>query len=183
VIELSLHILDIAENSIAAGAEVVAIRIEEDQKKDIFTIEIEDDGKGMDEQMKKQALDPFVTTKPRKKVGLGLSLLAEAARKTGGNMEIHSRLDEGTRIVATFGFSHLDRQPLGDMVETMVLLIVGNPNVEFVYQHTRDGKLFSMDTRDIQKYLGDIPRSTPDVLDFIREHLLTGLQEIDTNGQ
>ena len=77
MIELSLHILDIAENSIAAGAEVVAIRIEEDQKKDIFTIEIEDDGRGMDEQMKKQALDPFVTTKPRKKVGLGLVMVKQ----------------------------------------------------------------------------------------------------------
>ena len=183
MIELSLHILDIVENSIAAGAEVVDIRIQEDREKDIFTIEIRDDGRGMDEQMKKKVLDPFVTTKPRKKVGLGLSLLAEAARKTGGRMEIHSELDQGTHIVVTFGWSHVDRQPLGDMIETLVLLMIGNPDVEFVYEHTRDGKSFSMDTRDIQEHLGEIPRSTPDVLDFIREHLKTGLREIGVHSQ
>jgi hypothetical protein len=173
-----MHILDIAENSVAAQAEHVFIRIEENSKQDIVVIEIEDDGIGMDENIQKRALDPFSTTKPEKKVGLGLSLLADAARKTGGNLELFSSPGRGTRVRASFGLSHVDRQPFGDMVETIVLLVIGNPHVEFTYRHTRDEKFFFWSTDDIRTNFGEISRSTPEVVDFIRENVNTGLQEI-----
>lgn len=179
--ELSMHILDIAENSVAADAKRVEIRIQKNQKKDILTIEIEDNGKGMDEAMQKQALDPFITTKPHKKVGLGLSMLAEAARKTGGKLHLHSEPGKGTRVHATFGLSHMDLQPMGDIVETMVLLIIGNQDVEFEYHHTIDEKGFAWDTGILQELYGELPKWLPEVVDFIRNDLRTKLHEIESD--
>ena len=179
--ELSMHILDIAENSVAAEAKKVEIRIQKNQKQDMLTIEIEDNGKGMDEAIQKQVLDPLFTTKPYKKVGLGLSMLAEAARKTGGKLHLHSEPGKGTRVHATFGLSHMDLQPMGDMVETMVLLIVGNPDVEFGYQYTLDEKGFIWNTVFLQEPFGELPRCMPEVVDFIRNDLRIKLHEIESD--
>lgn len=152
--ELSLHILDIAENSIRAGAKNIEIHIEEDVKKDRLAITIRDDGAGMDEETQRQALDPFFTTKQSKRVGLGLPLLAAAAQRAGGDVAIHATAGEGTEIVATFQHSHIDRQPLGDMIETLKMLIVGNPDVEFRFVHrSRQGEK-RLDTREMKRSLG-----------------------------
>ena len=149
--DLSLHILDIAENSISASAKRIEIRIDEDPVKDLLTIEIKDDGKGMDEQTLQKVLDPFFTTRKTRKVGLGLSLLAQAARETDGNLELDSRNGEGTTVKATFRFSHPDRKPMGDIDETIRTLVVGYPGVDFLYEHKKNDSIYRFDTRETDR--------------------------------
>ncbi len=136
--DLSLHVLDIAENSIAAKARRVAIRVEERHSKDLLVLEITDDGRGMGPRLLARALDPFVTTKKRKRIGLGLPLLAQAAQATGGRVKLRSAPGRGTTVRATFHLSHIDLQPLGDMAETLTVLMVGHPDVHFRYTHITD---------------------------------------------
>ncbi len=176
--DLSLHILDIVENSLAAGARRVEIRIEEDLRTDRMAIEIMDDGSGMDEATVKQALDPFFTTKTVRRVGLGLPLLAEACRICNGELCLRSCPGKGTTVKATFQHSHIDRKPLGQMGDTLVTLIVGHPEVDLLYEHHRDGKVFSLDTRDIKSDLGEVPLNAPQVVSALRTLILSGLEEL-----
>lgn len=133
--DLSLHILDVVENAIRAGGKRIVIGLLEDQNRDTLTLSIEDDGKGMDEQMTQKALDPFFTTKDGKKVGLGLSLLSQAARQTGGDLKIDSKQGKGTKITAVFNAGHPDMKPVGDVLETMTALIAGNPATQFILDY------------------------------------------------
>ena len=146
--DLSLHILDIAENSINGAAGTIEIIIDEDRDKDLLTIEIKDDGKGMDEKTLKKALDPFFTTRKTRKVGLGLSLLAQAAEQSGGKMELNSKPRVGTTVRATFRMSHPDCKPMGDINETMRMLVAGHPEINFVYEHHKDNSIYRFDTRE-----------------------------------
>ena len=149
--DLSLHILDIAENSIAASAGKIEIRIEEDQAKELLTIEITDDGKGMNEQTVKKALDPFFTTRTTRRVGLGLSLLAQAAKDTGGDLELNSAPGEGTQVKASFRLSHPDCKPMGDIGLTIKTLITGHPEIDLLYEHKKDNETYRFDTRETDK--------------------------------
>jgi len=149
--DLSLHILDIVENSIRAYAKKIEIKIIEDKKKDLLTIEIIDDGKGMDEKTLKNVLDPFFTTKNTRKVGLGLSLLAQSAEESGGSIEIESKPGQGTKVKATFGYSHIDRKPLGDVHESLKVLITANPDINFIYEYQKDDVGHCLDTKEIKK--------------------------------
>ena len=146
--DLSLHILDIAENSIAADARRIEIRIEEDRAKDVLAIEIKDDGNGMDEEMQRKVLDPFFTTRTTRKVGLGLPLLAQASRESEGTIDIDSAPGRGTTVRAAFRYHHLDRKPLGDIHETLRTLVVGHPEIEFLLEHTKDGSTCRFDTKE-----------------------------------
>ena len=148
--DLSLHILDIVENSIKAKASRVEIKVVEDMAKDLLTIEIKDDGQGIDEETIKKVLDPFFTTRTTRKVGLGLPLLSQAARESGGNVEIASKVGRGTKVKATFGYSHIDRKPLGNMEMTLTTLIAGNPEVDFIYEHKKDELEYRLDTKEIR---------------------------------
>ena len=135
--DLSLHILDIAENAIAAGATRVSIAVNENEKRDILAFRVTDNGRGMSREEKERALDPFFTTK-RKRTGLGLPLLAQTAEVCGGRVIIESVPRKGTRITARFRFGHIDRPPLSKMAETMMVLFFGHAEVAFRYQHTRN---------------------------------------------
>ncbi len=147
--DLSLHVLDIAENAVAAGAKRVDIRIVEDEKRDLLIIEVQDDGRGMDEQEMKRAMDPFFTTKQRKRIGLGLSLLSQAARECDGHLDVKSQAGKGTLIKATFKRSHIDRKPLGDMPQTLSALIAGHPGVRFTYSYRKGETEHSLDTAEM----------------------------------
>jgi len=149
--DLSLHILDIVENSITAHAKKIEIKIIEEKKKDLLTIEIIDDGKGMDEETLKNALDPFFTTGNTRKVGLGLSLLAQSAEESGGSIEIESKPGEETKVKAIFGYSHIDRKPLGDVHESLKVLIAANPDINFIYEYQKDDVSYHLDTKGIKK--------------------------------
>ena len=146
--DLSLHILDIAENSIAAAARTIEIMIDEDRDKDLLTIEIKDDGKGMHQNTLKKALDPFFTTRKTRRVGLGLSFLSQAAEERGGKMELKSIPNEGTTTKATFRLSHPDCKPMGDINETIRTLIMSHPEINFVFEHRKDNSIYRFDTRE-----------------------------------
>jgi signal transduction histidine kinase len=152
--DLSLHILDIVENSIGAKASRIEIKVMEDIRKDLLTIEIKDNGQGIDEETIKKVLDPFFTTRTTRKVGLGLPLLSQAARESGGNIEIESKVGGGTRVKATFGYSHIDRKPLGSMETTIATLVAGNPEIDFIYEHKKDGSEYRLDTKEIRAEIG-----------------------------
>jgi anti-sigma regulatory factor (Ser/Thr protein kinase) len=178
MIEIALHVLDIAQNSTRAGARLIEITIEEDTAADLLSLEITDDGRGMDGAELKKALDPFYTTKKVRRVGLGLPMLVEAAERTGGSFEIESTVGRGTRVRATFGLSHVDRQPLGDMALTMISLIAGDPGADFVYTHRRDGQEFRFDTRDVKRELEDVPIHHAQVLTLIRSDITDRINEL-----
>lgn len=174
--DLSLHILDIVENSINAGAKNIEIHVIEDLKEDLLTIEINDDGKGMNSAMAKQATDPFVTTRTERKVGLGLSLLSEAARMSNGRLTIRSQAQKGTKIKAELQHSHIDRQPLGNMSETLMTLIVGNPEIDFVYYHEKNAKKFSLDSKELKAQAKSQSLSSPEFLRVMRNKLTEDLR-------
>ena len=174
--DLSLHILDIVENSIAAGANRVEIRIAEDIRNDVLSIEIKDNGKGMGADVLSKVLDPFYTTRTTRRIGLGLSLLSQSAKEAEGNMTIKSKKDEGTTIYAYFKHSHIDRKPIGNMAETLIVLIAGNPDIDFLYEHRLNNRAYSIDTKDIREELGDVPLSSPGVVEVIRKDIRNGLK-------
>lgn len=149
--DLSLHILDVVENSLRSKAKQVQISLIEDLERDLLILQIEDDGEGMDPETLKRATDPFFTSKASKKVGLGLALLAQSAREAGGKLEVSSSQGSGTTIKAVFQNSHPDRKPLGDMAATVQMLVVGNPEVDFVYEHRQGMEIARFDTRQIRQ--------------------------------
>lgn len=182
MLELALHILDIAENSVRARATEIVIDVSEDRPNDRLTITIADNGNGMSEALLTKALDPFYTTKKVRRVGLGLPLFKEAAERTGGRFAIQSRVGEGTRIIASFGLRHLDRQPLGDIAGAIVSLIAGHSDLDFLYRHHCQDRHFTLDTKLIRQEIGEIPLQHPEVLTWIRGYLKEGLNEIGTSA-
>ncbi len=169
--ELSLHILDIMQNSVVAGATVVELSVVEDTAADILKFTITDDGKGMPPEMVKAVVDPFTTSRSTRKVGMGIPLLKLAAENTGGGIELSSEVGKGTVISATFGYSHIDRQPLGDMAETMLGTVTSYENIDFVYRHEVNGKEFEFDTRQIREILGGVSLNSPEVVLWLSEFL------------
>ena len=140
--DISLHILDIAENSINAGAKNISIKITEEKKKNLLTVEISDDGKGMDKEFSENAGSPFVTTRTTRKVGLGLPLLKAAAEIANGKLIIKSAPGKGTRITAEFQLDHVDRKPVGSMAQTILALAANNPETNIKYIRKQNGKKF-----------------------------------------
>jgi hypothetical protein len=170
--DLSLHILDIVENSIQAKASRIMIRIVEDLPADLLTIEIVDNGKGMDPDVAAQASDPFYTTRTTRKVGLGLSLLQQSAKEADGAVEVFSKTLQGVRIVATFTHSHIDRKPIGAIADTLTMLIAGNPHIDFFFEHLKTGyPTYQLDAKTIKEELGDIPINCLDVLQAIKNDI------------
>ncbi|MEK6651543.1 MAG: ATP-binding protein [Nitrospirota bacterium] len=174
--DISLHILDIAENSIAAGATVIKITIAEDTGKDLLSVEIEDNGRGITGEFIKKVLDPFYTTRTTRKVGFGLSFLAQSAREADGDISIKSEEGKGTAISACFKYSHIDRKPLGNIADTLIVLIAGNPQIDFIYEHRRNAKVYSINTKEIRLELGEVPLNFPDVINVIRKDMEDGIK-------
>ncbi|MBQ3023522.1 MAG: ATP-binding protein [Clostridia bacterium] len=174
--EISLNILDIAQNSIRANATLIEITVEENPESDLFAFTIKDNGCGMDEEMVKRVSDPFVTTRTTRKVGLGISLLKVAAQQTGGDITISSTLGVGTTIRADFSYNHIDRQPLGDISAVMVSLISMNPDIDFVYTHKYCKEEFQLDTRELRAILGEeVKLSEISVASWIGEFINSNL--------
>ncbi len=169
--DISLHILDIAENSVSAGAVVIKIKILEDTVKDLLSVEIEDNGRGIPEDLIKKVLDPFYTTRTTRKVGFGLSLLAQSAKEAGGDISIKSRENAGTTISAHFKHSHIDRKPLGNITDTIIVLIAGNPDIDFIFTYDKNNNTYSLDTCQIKAELDGIPINSPPVISAIRKDL------------
>lgn len=172
--ELSLNILDIAQNSITANASLITIEVLENTVEHTLLIGIYDNGKGMSEEQVKSVIDPFFTTRTTRKVGMGIPLFKMAAEQTGGSLEIESELGVGTQIRAIFKTDSVDFTPLGDVASTIQMLITMNTDRDFVYKHKVDEKEFVCDTRELKAILGDVPLDTYEVsqwiLEFIKEN-------------
>lgn len=169
--ELSLHILDLVENSINASATRVCIRVTEDTSSDELSLQVVDNGRGMDPDLATRAADPFVTTRTTRHVGLGLPFLKQAAEMCNGTFTIDSTPGTGTTVTATFQLSHIDRMPLGDIAGTLLTLIIGYPQVDFEYSHVVNGKASQIDTRSIRAELGDVSLSEPEVIAYLRSQI------------
>ena len=169
--DLSLHILDIVENSVAVGASCVEIRIRESRRVNILAIEIADNGPGISPEALHKAADPFFTTRTTRRVGLGLPLFRQAAKAAGGEFRIDSIPGAGTRVTGVFQHDHIDRQPLGDMAATLLTLVIGHPEIEFEYLHRTDDQEVAFSTRQLKSRLGDIPISSAAGIAAVRENL------------
>lgn len=177
--ELSLNVLDVAENSTKAGAKLVEITVDAQLARDRLTICIKDDGCGMTKEQVNAVTDPFFTSRTTRKVGLGVPFFKYSAESTGGTFVIVSKPGEGTEVTATFVLSHIDRMPLGDITATIHTLIVYHPDTEFLYTYCYNGSSFTLDTRAFKEILGDIPFDTPAVSGYILEYLTENKLETD----
>lgn len=173
--ELSLHILDIAQNSITAGASLIEIYIHENIADNILQIIIEDNGCGMSKDYLSKIKDPFFTSRKNRKVGMGIPLLDAAANQCGGNLDIHSDLGFGTKLSANFISNHIDLAPIGNMPESMQALIASAPDIDFVYTHKKGNNIFCFETSDIRKQIGNLPINVPKILLWIKEYINDGL--------
>ena len=173
--ELSLHLLDIAENSVAAGARSITIRVNEDLAGDRMILSVQDDGRGMDSETAARIVDPFVTSRTTRKVGLGLPLLKEAAEFCNGYLRIDSVLGQGTLVEVAFQHSHIDRMPLGDLASTIITLLVSSPEIHWVFEYRVNQESFILDDAPIKLELEGIPLSDPLVLGYLRELINQGV--------
>ncbi|WHE07836.1 ATP-binding protein [Thermoanaerobacterium thermosaccharolyticum] len=174
--ELSLYILDIAQNSLKAGAKNVKIELDIDHSKDLLTVIVDDDGCGMEKEFLQKVFDPFTTTRKERKVGLGLSLFKELAQQCGGDAKIESKKGIGTHVEGTFKISSVDLIPIGDIPSTIISLIISDSDVNISFVLKVDEKIFKFDTVEIKKVLDGVKISEPSVLKWLREYLIENLK-------
>ncbi len=172
--ELALHVLDLVQNSLTAEATEISVIIEEDLEKNVLRLLVQDNGRGMSRELSEKVLDPFVTSRTTRKVGMGLPLLKFAAEQAGGWLQLRSIEGKGTTVETVFQHDHIDRAPLGDMASTLVSMIALNPECRFRYAHFVCQRVFRMDSEQIIDLLGDVPLGHPQVVawlgDYIREN-------------
>jgi anti-sigma regulatory factor (Ser/Thr protein kinase) len=176
--ELALHIMDLIENGLNAGATLIELTVNEDRSANRLTITIRDNGRGIPERLINEALSPFFTTRTTRRVGLGLSLFREASRRCEGTFELKSEEGKGTEVSAAFRLDHVDLAPLGDMGSTMSCLIMGNPGVDFLYGHSVDDRTFELDTRQVKGELEGVDINEPEVVQYIGAWINESLSEL-----
>ncbi len=174
--EISLNILDIAQNSISAEASLIEIELS--HSGNMLTVKITDNGRGMSSEQLQKVRDPFFTTRTTRKVGMGIPLFKMAAEMTGGSFNIASALGKGTTVTAVFKTDSIDFTPVGDMAATMCSLISMNTDIDFIYRRSQGEREFTLDTRQMRKILGDVPLSSPEVTEFISDFICENTREI-----
>lgn len=180
--EISLNVLDVAQNSVRAGAALIEITVSADSQADRLAIIIQDNGCGMTEEQAARVADPFYTSRTTRKVGLGVPFFKMAAELAGGSFSIRSKPGEGTRVEAVFQLSHIDRMPLGDMTSTIHTLVTMNPELDFIYRYQADGREFVLDTREFREILGGVSFQEPEVSAYIRDYLAENKRETDQDA-
>ncbi len=180
--ELSLHLLDLARNSLEAGATQVTIELAEDPEEDTLRVTVQDNGRGMDTETVRRATDPFYTSRRTRRQGLGLPLFQAMCERCEGSLQIQSAPGEGTTVRGQMRLSHLDRPPLGDMGGVMQALACEAERVRVVYRHRAPGGLFELDTAALQRKLGEVRVTDPTVLHWIGEHVQAGLRELGSRA-
>ena len=182
--ELSLNILDIAQNSISADATLVEIDVDENDNSDEILIRVKDNGKGMSEDFLKTVEDPFITTRTTRRIGLGISFFKEAAEITGGSIELKSELGAGTTITGYFTLNHIDRQPIGNLTETIITLVSLNPEIDFTFRYKINEKEFLFSTQEVKVLLGeDTVLSAPPIVSFLTEYISEHIENLSGGKQ
>ncbi|MBQ3157971.1 MAG: sensor histidine kinase [Clostridia bacterium] len=176
--ELSDNIMDIAQNSISAGASLTQVHVIVSHADNLITFIFRDNGCGMSEEMVKSVTEPFTTTRRTRKVGLGLPLLQQTAMMTGGEMSITSQLGVGTEVKASFGLDHIDRPPMGDVAGAWFSLVLMNPDTDFLFTYDYDGKLFTFDTREVREAVAPLPLNQMEIAAWIKDCLQSEINEL-----
>lgn len=178
--ELSLHILDLVQNSITARASLIELGIEENMDEDKLMIQIKDNGCGMDQETLSKIADPFYTTRTTRRVGLGIPLMKAACQRCKGDLTITSEVGKGTVLTAWLQHSNIDRAPLGNIVDTMITLLMADEKIDYIYTHTYQKATFIFDTREVKQIIGDQASLLENaVLLWIREYLEEGIKSIN----
>jgi Signal transduction histidine kinase len=167
--DLSLHILDIIQNSLSAGASLIELKVWEDVLHNLLTITIGDNGKGMTEEQVQRVTDPFFTSRTTRKVGLGLPLYGQTAEQSKGALHVHSAPGEGTTITATFEYDHIDRPPLGDVANAVILMVSANPHIDFLFSYRYNAQSYIFDTREIKEALDGLPLNDVHIMRALTE--------------
>ncbi len=181
--EISLNILDISQNSIAAKASLIQITVETRTEEALLRVVIEDDGKGMSEEALARVTDPFFTTRTTREIGLGVPFFKQEAESTGGTFSIDSDPGRGTIVTAVFHTDHIDCMPLGDLNATIRSLVTMEPQIDFLYTRIVDGRSFVLDTREMREILGGVPFDAPEVSEFLSQFLEENENELSGNGR
>ena len=176
--ELSLHILDIVQNSLSANSKLIEIEINENFKDNVYSITITDNGIGMNKELLVNVTDPYYTTRTTRKVGMGISLFKQNAERSGGKLTIDSELGKGTVLEAIFEHNHIDRPQLGDIAGVVVLTAISNKNIRFIYRHTTDFGKYIFDTDEIKESLGELNINQAKIMSFLKEMIIENLKEI-----
>lgn len=179
--ELSLNILDIAQNSIAAGSLLTEIKVEENTAEKTLLIGIYDNGKGMTEEQVRNVQDPFYTTRTTRKVGMGIPLFKMAAEQTGGSFTLTSQVGVGTNVEARFKTDSIDFTPLGDVAATIATIVCMNEDKDFIYTRKIDGAEFKFSSADIKKILDGVPLSEPSVMNWVEGYISEQTEELFKN--
>ncbi len=182
MVELSLNILDIAQNGIKAGATAIDITVKTVSPSKEMTISVADNGCGMTAEQLTHVIDPFYTTRTTRKVGLGVPFFKMSAEMTGGSFAIDSTVGVGTTTTAIYQTDSIDMMPLGDMAATMIALISVNDQLDFTYTYGVDDDQFTLDTRELRLTLEGIPLSTPEILSWIGDYIRENTLEMTSKG-
>ena len=181
--ELSLHLLDIAQNSVSARARAICICVRESTSADRLVLAVQDDGAGMDAETVRQVVDPFYTSRTTRNVGLGIPLLKAAAEACEGFLTIQSQPGVGTRLEVEFQRSHIDRMPLGDITETFLSLVIACPEINWRLVYQFDQNLFEFDDSEFKLALEGIPLTEPSVQAVLREYLHEGIAQLQPESE
>lgn len=176
--DISLHLLDIIQNSIVAFCTKITVSVNVDTRKDQLSVTVTDNGVGMDEELLAAVLDPFTTTRTTRKVGLGLPLLMDSARLAGGHLAVNSQKNVGTEVKASFQITHIDRIPLGDLAETLVMVLMANPEMEIELILSNKEENFRFNSFEVRDQLGDVPITSFTVVEWIRDYINEGVKLI-----
>lgn len=176
--DLSMHILDIVQNSISAGATLVTLTVDESPAEDLLTIAVGDNGRGMTPEQVSRLSDPFFTSRTTRKVGMGIPLLMDSARQSGGDVRIESEPGKGTEVTAVFGYSNIDRPPLGDVANALMLLVSSNPALDFLFTYRYNGEEYLFDTVDVREILGDDALKDLTIIRNLEEMIKDNMREI-----
>jgi hypothetical protein len=178
--DLALHILDLIQNAVYAQATLITLVITENRDDDRLVIAITDNGCGMTPEQTAQATDPYTTSRLTRKVGLGLPLCKQSAEQSGGSLSLVSAAGVGTTVTATFGLQHIDRPPLGDTANALMLSVAANPHIDFVYIHRYNRRQYTFDTREVRAALDGLPLHNPQTVQLLTTMIRERLKEIRT---
>lgn len=179
--DLASHILDVVQNSVRARATKIEITVAEHRRRDLCAIEIKDNGKGMNSDSQRQIFNPFFTTRSQRDIGLGIPLLKQRAEQTGGELQLISQEGKGTTVYAVFKLSHWDCPPLGEIAETVSLLITAYPDIHIVYNHQTDNGKYSIDSSQAKQMYPDSTNGMFQILRNIQAILQQNLENIKAN--
>ncbi|MDD2583968.1 MAG: ATP-binding protein [Bacteroidales bacterium] len=180
--DLSLHIIDIIQNSLSAGASLIKLTIKEKSSENLLFIEIEDNGKGMSQQQISKLDDPFFTSRTTRRVGMGIPLFRDSARQSGGSLVVTSELGKGTKVTATFELNNIDCPPLGEIANSFVLMVSANPNVNFLFKYFVEESEYVFDTVEVNEVLDGLPINSPSVIRMLTEMIDANIEDLKREG-